>query len=206
MIKMNPRALAWLTLAIAAAAIGSSYPPAQGPMAVIFFIAFIGFFHSRLPKRIPTSRIYLISVLLGMSFGLLALVAAGGIYEILSGAIPEHAIAVSAAPFYEEFLKAGGVYVLALKRRRLLKSRRAVATCGFLGGLVFGVGEGLAQPSIYRPITAPMHALETMVFALGVRFMVIGKGRRAVILAEVYIAAAILSHMLWNAFAPLVLP
>jgi len=206
MIKMNPRALAWLTLAIAAAVIGSSYPPAQGPMAVIFFIAFIGFFHSRLPKRIPTRRIYLISVLLGMSFGLLALVAAGGIYEILSGAVPERAIAVSAAPFYEEFLKAGGVYVLALKRRRLLKSRRAVATCGFLGGLVFGVGEGLAQPSIYRPITAPIHALETMVFALGVRFMVVGDGRRAVILAEVYIAAAILSHMLWNAFAPLVLP
>jgi len=36
--------------------------------------------------------------------------------------------------------------------------------------------------------------------------MVVGDGRRAVILAEVYIAAAILSHMLWNAFAPLVLP
>jgi len=206
MIKMNPRALAWLTLAIAAAAIGSSYPPAQGPMAVIFFIAFIGFFHSRLPRRIPTSRVYLISVLLGISFGLLALVTAGGIYEILSGAIPEHAIAVSAAPFYEEFLKAGGVYVLALKSRKLLKSWRVAAICGFLGGLVFGVGEGLAQPSIYRPITAPIHALETMVFALGVRSMVVGKGRRAVILAEVYIAAAILSHMLWNAFAPLVLP
>jgi len=44
------------------------------------------------------------------------------------------------------------------------------------------------------------------VFALGVRFMVIGKGRQAEILTGVCIAAPILSHMLWNAFAPLVLP
>ena len=206
MIKMNPRALAWLTLAIVVAAIGSSYPAAQDPMAVIFFIAFVGFFHSRLPKRIPTRRMDLVSSLLGISFGVLALAAAGGVYGILSGAMSERAIAITATPFYEEFLKAGGIYVLALKSRKLLDSWRVAAICGFLGGLVFGVGEGLAQPSIYRPITAPMHALETMVFALGVRTMVVGDGRRAVILAEVYIAAAILSHMLWNAFAPLVLP
>lgn len=205
MIKMNLRALAWLVPAIAAV-IGSSYPPAQGPMAVIFFIAFIGFFRSRLPKRVPTRGINLISGLLGISFGLLALVAAGGIYEILSGAMSERAIAIIAAPFYEEFLKAGGIYVLALKSRRLLKSWRGAAICGFLAGLVFGVGEGLAQPSIYRPLTALIHALETTVFALGVRFMLLGEGRQAEILTGICIAAPILSHMLWNAFAPLVLP
>jgi len=88
----------------------------------------------------------------------------------------------------------------------LLKPWRAAAIDGFLAGLVFGVGEGLAQPSIYRPITAPIHALETMVFALGIRFMVVGEGRRAGILTGICIAAPILSHMLWNAFAPLVLP
>jgi len=206
MIKMNLRALAWLTLAIVAAAVGSSYQPAQGPMAVIFFIAFIGFFHSRLPRRIPTRRIPLVSGMLGISFGLLSLAAAGGIYGILSGAMSERAIAIIAAPFYEEFLKAGGIYVLALKRRKLLKSWRAAAICGFLSGLVFGVGEGLAQPSIYRPLTALLHALGTMAFALGVRFMAVGKGRRAEILTGVCVAAPILSHMFWNAFAPLVLP
>jgi RsiW-degrading membrane proteinase PrsW (M82 family) len=148
----------------------------------------------------------LVSSLLGISFGVLALVTAGGIYGIFSGAMSERAIAVIAAPFYEEFLKAGGIFVLALKNRKFLKPWRTVATYGFLAGLIFGVGEGLAQPSIYRSITAPTHALETMVFALGVRFMVFGKGRRAEILPGICITAPIVSHMLWNAFAPLVLP
>ena len=170
-------------------------------MAVIFFIAFIGFFHSRLPKRIPTSKIQLISGSIGISFGIIALAVAGGIYGTLSKVMSERAIAVTAAPFYEEFLKVGGIYVLALKNRRLLKSRRAITISGLLAGLVFGIGEGLAQPSIYRVITAPLHGLETMAFALGIRSMAVESGRRAWTRAQVYIGFAILSHMFWNAFA-----
>ena len=206
MKKINLRAFIWLIPAIVAAIIGELHPQLQGPAAVIFFMASIGFFRSILRKRIPTRKVNLISGILGISFGFLALAAAGGIYQSLSGAMSKHTIAVSAAPFYEEVLKAGGVYVLALRNRKLLKSWRTAAICGLLAGLVFGVGEGLAQPSIYRPLTAPLHALETMVFALGVRFMAVGEGHRAGILAGACLAAAILSHMFWNAFAHLVLP
>jgi RsiW-degrading membrane proteinase PrsW (M82 family) len=206
MRKINLRAFIWLIPAIIAAVVSTIYPLTQGPAAIVFFVSFIGFFHSRIPKRIPARKIHLISIQLGVLFGIIALATAGGIYDILSGVISDSVITVYAAPFYEEFLKASGVYVLALKNRKWLKSWRAAAICGLLGGLAFGVGEGLAQPSIYRPITAPLHALETMAFALGVRFMVVGKGRRDGVLGGVCMASAILSHMFWNAFAPLVLP
>jgi hypothetical protein len=62
------------------------------------------------------------------------------------------------------------------------------------------------QPSVYRPITALTHGLGTMLFALGIRLMIVGKRPRDGILAGLFISAAILEHMAWNAFAPLVLP
>lgn len=206
MRKINLRVFTWLILAIVAAIISELHPQLRGPAAVMFFIASIGFFRSILRKRIPTHKVNLVLGILGISFGFFALAMAGGIYQSLSGVMTKRAIAVSAAPIYEEILKAGGVYVLALRNRKLLKSWRTAAICGLFAGLVFGVGEGLAQPSIYRPLTATLHALDTMVFALGVRFMAVGEGRRAGILAGLCMAAAILSHMFWNAFAPLVLP
>lgn len=206
MRKINLRAFIWLIPAIVAAIIGELNPQLQGPAAVIFFVASIGFFRSSLRKRIPTRKVNLVAGILGVSFGFLALTAAGGIYQSLSGVMSKREIAVSAAPFYEEFLKAGGIYVLALRNRKWLESPRTAAICGFLAGLVFGVGEGLAQPSIYRPLTATLHTFETMAFALGVRFMAVGEGRRAGNLAGLCMAFAILSHMFWNAFAPIVLP
>ncbi|KUO40101.1 MAG: hypothetical protein AVW06_02890 [Hadesarchaea archaeon DG-33-1] len=206
MRKINFRALIWLIPAILAVIIGELHPQLQGPAAVIFFILSIGFFRSILRERIPSRKIQLVSGILGISFGFLALATAGGIYQSLSEVMSKRAISISATPFYEEFLKAGGVYVLALRNRKLLKSWRTAAICGLLAGLVFGVGEGLAQPSIYRPLTATLHTLETMVFALGVRFMAVGEGRRAGNLAGLCMAFAVLSHMFWNAFAPIVLP
>lgn len=202
MRKKGDRALDWLILAIVAALISSSYQPTQGLAAVIFFVALIGFFRSRLPKRVPTSKINLLSDLIGIVFGFVALTVAGGIYETLHNVMSQRAISVTAAPFYEEILKAGGIYVLALKSWRLLKPRRTIAISGLLAGLVFGIGEGLSQPSIYRVITAPLHGLETMSFALGVRSLVTGSGRRALVSATAYISIAILSHMIWNLFAP----
>jgi RsiW-degrading membrane proteinase PrsW (M82 family) len=202
MRKKGNRALDWLILAIVAALISSSYRPTQGLAAVIFFVALVGFFRSHLPKRVPLSKINLLSDLLGIVFGFVALTVAGGIYETLSNVMSQRAISVTAAPIYEEFLKAGGIYVLALKSWRLLKPRRAIAISGLLAGLVFGIGEGLSQPSIYRVITAPLHGLETMSFALGVRSLTAERRLRASISATAYIAIAVLSHMLWNLFAP----
>lgn len=66
--------------------------------------------------------------------------------------------------------------------------------------------EGIVQPSVYRPITALTHGLDTMLFALGIRLMIVGKGRRDGMFAGLLISAAILEHMAWNVFAPLVLP
>jgi RsiW-degrading membrane proteinase PrsW (M82 family) len=202
MRKKDNWALGWLIFAIIAALISSYYPPTQGLAAVIFFVALIGFFHSRLPKRIPTSKVNLLSYIIGIVFGFIALTVAGGIYETLSNVMSQRTISVTAAPFYEESLKAGGIYVLALKSWRLLRPRRAIAISGLLAGLVFGIGEGLSQPSIYRVITAPLHGLETMSFALGVRSLTVESGRRAFISAASFISLAILSHMLWNLFAP----
>jgi hypothetical protein len=203
MRKNDNRAFYWLVLAIFAALVSSIYQPTQGLASVIFFVALIGFFQSRITKRIPKDKINLLLYTLGIVFGFVALTVAGGIYETLASVMSQRAISVSAAPFYEEFLKAGGIYVLALKSWRLMKPRRAIAISGLLAGLVFGIGEGLSQPSIYRVVTAPLHGLETMSFALGVRSLTVESGRRAVAGATVYISLAILSHMIWNLFAPL---
>jgi RsiW-degrading membrane proteinase PrsW (M82 family) len=202
MRKKDDRALDWLVLAIVVALIGSYYPPTQGLAAVVFFIALIGFFRSRLPRRIPAGKIKLLSEVLGIVFGLVALTVAGGIYGTISNFMSQRAISVTAAPFYEEVLKAGGIYVLALRSSRLLKPRRTIAISGLLAGLVFGIGEGLSQPSIYRVITAPLHGIETMSFALGVRSLMTESGSRGFTNATAYIFVAILSHMTWNLFAP----
>jgi RsiW-degrading membrane proteinase PrsW (M82 family) len=147
MRREDTRALDWLILAIIAALISSYYQPTQGIAAAIFFVALIGFFNSRLPKRIAASKINLLSCILGIVFGLVALAVAGGIYETLSDVMSQRAISVTAAPFYEESVKAGSIYVLALKNRRLLKPRRAIATSGLLAGLVLASVRGSRSPT-----------------------------------------------------------
>jgi hypothetical protein len=203
MSENDNRALYWLGLAIFAAVLSSLYQPTQGLAAVIFFAALVGFFSYRLPNRIPRKKLNPLLYIIGILFGFVALTAAGGIYQTLSNFMSQRAISVTAAPFYEEVLKAGGIYVLSLKSWKLLKSRRAIAITGLLAGLVFGIGEGISQPSVYRFITAPLHGLETMSFALGVRLLAVDSGRRAVVGATAYTFLAIFSHMMWNLFAPL---
>jgi RsiW-degrading membrane proteinase PrsW (M82 family) len=198
----NVKALAWLIPALIAAAASDYVPSLLGPGAAIAFVFFIGFFYSATPRRITARG----AAITAASFGLISFFIAGRINDSFSPFMAERAVAVFVAPFAEEILKAGGIYVLALKRRAVLRPWRTAAICGFLAGLVFGVAEGILQPSVYRPVTALTHALGTMLFALGVRLMIVGKGRRDGVLAGLCISAAILEHMAWNAFAPLLLP
>jgi signal transduction histidine kinase len=199
---INVKAYAWLILAIIAGAASDYIKPLQGPGAALAFVFFIGFFYSSIRKRITVGG----AVITAALFGLIAFFVAGRINDSFSPYMTEGMIAVYVAPFAEEILKAGGIYVLALRRRAVLRPRRTAAICGLLAGLVFGVAEGLLQPSVYRPVTALTHGLGTMLFALGVRLMAVGKGRWDGVLAGLCISAAILEHMAWNAFAPLVLP
>jgi len=198
----NVKAFIWLIPAIIAGAASDYIKPLQGPGAALAFVCFIGFFYSSIQKRITARG----AVITAAFFGLIAFFIAGRVNDSFSPFMTEGMIAVYVAPFAEEILKAGGIYVLALRRKAVLRSRRTAALCGLLAGLVFGVAEGIVQPSVYRPVTALTHALGTMLFALGVRLMIVGKGRRDGVLAGLCISAAILEHMAWNAFAPLVLP
>jgi len=198
----NLKAYAWLIPAIIAGAASDYVKPLQGPGAALAFVFFMGFFYSSIPRRINARGAAITAALLG----LIAFFVAGRINDSFSPYMSEWAVAVYVAPFAEEVLKAGGIYVLALRRRAVLRSRRTAALCGFLAGLAFGVLEGIAQPSVYRPVTALTHALGTTLFALGIQLMIVGKGRREGALAGLCISAAILEHMAWNAFAPLVLP
>jgi len=198
----NVKAFIWLIPAIIAGAASDYIKPLQGPGAALAFVFFMGFFYSSIQKRITARGAAITAAFLG----LISFFVAGRINDSFSPFMTEGMIAVYVAPFAEEIMKAGGIYVLALKRKAVLRSRRTAALCGLLAGLVFGVAEGIVQPSVYRPVTALTHALGTMLFALGVRLMVVGKGRRDGMLAGLCISAAILEHMAWNAFAPLVLP
>jgi RsiW-degrading membrane proteinase PrsW (M82 family) len=198
----NVKAYSWLILAIIAGAASDYIKPLQGPGAALVFVFFIGFFCSSIRKRINARG----AIITAASFGLVAFFVAGRINDSFSPYMTVESVAVFVAPIAEEILKAGGIYVLALRRKAVLRSRRTAAICGFLAGLVFGVLEGIVQPSVYRPITALTHGLGTMLFAFGIRLMIIGKRPRDGILAGLFILAAILEHMTWNAFAPLVLP
>jgi hypothetical protein len=198
----NVKAFIWLIPAIIAAAASDYVGALQGPGAALVFVFFMGFFHSYIPRRISARGAIIVAAILGI----IAFFIAGRINDSFSPYMNEEAIAVYVAPFAEEVLKAGGIYVLALRRKAVLRSRRTTALCGLLAGLVFGVAEGILQPSVYRPVTALTHALGTTLFALGIRLMIVGKGRRDGVLAGLFISAAILEHMTWNAFAPLVLP
>jgi RsiW-degrading membrane proteinase PrsW (M82 family) len=198
----NVKAFVWLIPAFIAAAVSNYARPLLGPSAAVVFVCFVGFFYSSTPRRINARG----AVITAAFFGFIAFSTAGSINDSFLSYISEYSVAVFVAPFAEEILKAGGIYVLALKRRTVLRRMRTAAVCGFLSGLVFGVLEGITQPSIYRPITALTHGLDTMLFALGIRLMIVGKGRRDGVLAGLLISAAILEHMAWNVFAPLVLP
>jgi len=198
----NVKAFIWLIPAIIAGAASDYIKPLQGPGAALAFVFFIGFFYSSIRKRITARG----AVITAAFFGFIAFFVAGRINDSLSPFMTEGMIAVYVAPFAEEIMKAGGIYVLALRRKAVLRPRRTAAICGLLAGLVFGVAEGIFQPSVYRPVTALGHAFDTMLFALGVRLMIVGKGRRDGVLAGLFISAAILEHMAWNTFAPLVLP
>jgi hypothetical protein len=198
----NVKAFIWLIPAIIAGAASDYIKPLQGPGAALAFVFFIGFFYSSIQKRITARG----AVITAAFFGLISFFVAGRINDSFSPYMTEWTVAVYVAPFAEEILKAGGIYVLALKRKAVLRSKRTTVLCGFLAGLVFGVAEGIVQPSVYRPVTALTHGLGTMLFALGIRLMIIGKRPRDGILAGLFISAAILEHMAWNAFAPLLLP
>lgn len=199
---INVKAYSWLILAIIAGAVSDYIKPLQGPGATLVFVFFIGFFYSSTPRRINARG----AIITAASFALVSFFVAGRINDSFSPYMTLESVAVFVAPIAEEILKAGGIYVLALRRKAVLRPRRTAAICGFLSGLVFGVLEGIVQPSVYRPITALTHGLGTMLFALGIRLMIIGKRPRDGILAGLFISAAILEHMAWNAFAPLVLP
>ena len=198
----NVKAYAWLILAIIAGTASDYVKPLQGPGAAMAFVFFMGSIYYSIPRRINARGAIVTAAFLGF----IAFFIAGRINDSFSPYMTVESVAVFVAPFAEEILKAGGIYVLALRRKAVLRPRRTAALCGFLAGLVFGVAEGIVQPSVYRPITALTHGLGTMLFALGIRLMTIGKRPRDGILAGLFISAAILEHMAWNAFAPLVLP
>jgi RsiW-degrading membrane proteinase PrsW (M82 family) len=198
----NPKAYAWFILAIIAGAVSDYIKPLQGPGAALMFVFFMGFFYYSIPRRINARGAIITAAFLGLA----AFLIGGRINDSFSPYMSEWSVAVFVAPFAEEIMKAGGIYVLALRRKAVLRPRRTAALCGFIAGFVFGVLEGIVQPSVYRPITALTHGLGTMLFALGIRLMIIGKRPRDGILAGLFISAAILEHMAWNAFAPLLLP
>jgi RsiW-degrading membrane proteinase PrsW (M82 family) len=199
---INVKAYTWFILAIIAGAVSNYIKPLQGPGAALMFVFFMGFFYYSISRRINARG----AIITAAFLGLVAFFIAGSVNDSFSPYMSEWSVAVFVAPFAEEILKAGGIYVLALRRKVVLRSRRTAALCGFLAGLVFGVAEGIVQPSVYRPITALTHGLGTMLFALGIRLMIVGKRPRDEILAGLCISAAILEHMAWNVFAPLVLP
>ena len=198
----NVKAYAWLIPALIAAAASDYAPSLLGPGAAVAFVCFIGFFYHSTPRRITARG----AIITAAFFGIIAFFVAGRINNSFSPYMTLESVAVFVAPFAEEIAKAGGIYVLALRRKAVLRPRRTAALCGFLAGFVFGVLEGIFQPSVWRPITALTHGLGTMLFALGIRLIIIGKRPRDGILAGLFISAAILEHMAWNVFASLVLP
>ena len=198
----NVRAFVWLIPAIVAGAISDYVKPLMGPGAALAFVFFMGFFYSSIPRRINVRGAAVTAAFLGI----IAFFVAGRINDSFSPYMSEWAVAVCVAPIAEEVLKAGGIYVLALKRKAVLRSRRTAAICGLLAGFAFGVMEGILQPSVWRPVTALTHGLGTTLFALGIRLIIVGKGRRDGALAGLLISAAIIEHMAWNVLAPLVLP
>jgi hypothetical protein len=200
--KLGINSIAWLVVAILAGMLFELSPLVKAPAGVIFLISMMGFVYPLVSRRIS------LKLAMGLScfISAVAFVVAGGINATLSEFWSQRAIAVLAAPIYEEILKAGGFYLLVPKRGKLLKSRTAVVLCGLLAGLTFGILEGVFQPSIYRPITALLHGVQTMVFCMGIRFSVVRKGPRAGILAGLCMGGAILAHMAWNALVPLFLP